>query len=74
MRSTPTISVSAAADFDIFNSTASRLAVTAFTAQDITNENFQAILTVASGLTAGNATGLASDSGGAAAIKVSAEL
>jgi len=74
MRVNPTISLSAAADFDLFNSTASRLAVTAFTAQDITNENFQAILTVASGLVAGNGTGLASDSGGAAAIKVSAEL
>jgi len=74
MRTQPTYTYGTAADFDLWNSTATRLAVTAITSSSINTDGSFLQATVASGLVAGNGTGLTDDGGGAAVIKVSAEL
>lgn len=73
MRATPSITYSASGDFDLYNTTGTKLAVSTMTAQDITSENFR-MNGVTTGLVAGNATAFTDDGGAVAAIKVSAEL
>ena len=74
MRGVPSVSFSAAGDFDLFNATGSRLAVTALAGNAPNVDNIRLDATVASGLVAGNGTVYIDDAGGNAVIKVSAEL
>ena len=74
MRTTPSISLSTATDFSVFNSAGARVDVTALSFSDGNKDNFLYDTTVASGLTAGNATQLTDDGNGAATLKASAEL
>jgi hypothetical protein len=74
MRGVPSVSFSAAGDFDLFNATGSRLAVTALAGNAPNVDNIRLDATVASGLVAGNATVYIDDAGANAIIKVSAEL
>ena len=74
MRTTPSVSFSAAGDFDLFNAAGSRLAITALSGGTPTIDSIRLDATVASGLIAGNATVYCDDGSGFAIIRVSAEL
>jgi hypothetical protein len=74
MRGTPSVTFSAAGDFDLFNAIGSRLAVTALSGAALNVDSIRLDATVASGLVAGNAAVYIDDAGGNASIRVSAEL
>ena len=74
MRTTPSVSFSAAGDFDLFNVVGTRLPVTVLAGGSPNVDGIRLDATVASGLVAGNATVYIDDAGGNAIIKVSAEL
>jgi hypothetical protein len=73
-RVAPTITFGTAADFDVYDGSANRIAVTALTAATIGTKTFRVGFDVASGLTIGQASMLLSDSGANAQIQFSAEL
>jgi hypothetical protein len=74
MRKTPSLSLSAAGDFDVTDAGGGTVAVTALILAVADQDSGVFNVTVASGLTAGNATQLVSDSGGVAKMIVSADL
>ncbi|MBT7930256.1 hypothetical protein HN682_10210 [Candidatus Peregrinibacteria bacterium] len=73
-RTSPTITISAASDFDVVQASGSPVAITGLTFAAITPLNSKLACTGASGLTAGHATRLIDDGGGNAYIDISAEL
>ncbi len=74
MRTTPSLTVSSAGDFDVTQANGTAQAVTGLTLSGASAVTGNFDIVVAANLVAGNVTRLLSDSGGAARITLSAEL
>lgn len=74
MRSAPSVSVSAAADFDVTAANGTAVAVTSLSGTSASERTVILAAAVAAGLVAGDATRIQSDSGNVAKITLDAEL
>jgi hypothetical protein len=74
MRAAPSVTASAASGFAISSSTGTRVVLTAISAPAVVDFCVSLACTVASGLTAGNATNLFNQTGSIPTIELSAEL
>ncbi len=70
----PSVTISAAGDFDVRQANNSTQAVTVLTLTGISKTSFNFSITVAANLVAGNATRLSDDSNGNSRVKIDAEL